>query len=56
MEVKLTKPWRYWQNGCKPIDFKAGLVTMTEDALKVAMQCGVVEKKVEKKTEKKVVS
>lgn len=42
MEVTLVKPWRYWEGGCKAVDFKAGLVSMEPDVAKVAFQCGVV--------------
>ncbi len=43
-EVKLTKPWRFYEDGCRQIDFKAGLVQMSEEAAKFAKACGVLDK------------
>ena len=45
MEVKLSKPWRVYEDGCRPVDFKAGVVDMPEALVKIAQQCGVIEKK-----------
>ena len=44
-EVKLTKPWRYYEDGCRPIDYKAGVVELADAVIKVAKECGVVEEK-----------
>lgn len=56
-EVKLIKPWRFYENGCRQIDFEAGVVQMSDEAVKIAQACGVLEKgqfeKPAKKSEKK---
>ena len=45
MEVKLVKPWRFYEDGCRQVDYKAGVVDMPEAVIKIAEQCGVIEKK-----------
>ena len=43
-EVELVKPWRFYEDGCRPVDYKAGVVQLSDEALKVAEQCDVIEK------------
>jgi len=45
MEVKLSKPWRFYEDGCRAVDYKAGVIDMPEAVAKIAQQCGVIEKK-----------
>ena len=51
-EVKLLKPWRFYEDGCRPLDFKAGVVELSDEAIKVAKECGVVEEKEKPKKQK----
>jgi len=42
MSAKLKKAWRFWRNGCKPVDYPAGSVIEDEIEIKYARQCGVL--------------
>jgi len=42
MSAKLKKAWRFWRNGCKPVDYPAGSVIEDEIEIKFARDCGVL--------------
>ncbi len=43
MSAKLKKAWRFWRNGCIPVDYPAGSVIEDEEEIKCARLCGVLE-------------
>ena len=43
MSAKLKKAWRFWRDGCIPVDYPAGSVIEGEIELKYARDCGVLE-------------
>jgi hypothetical protein len=43
MSAKLKKAWRFWRDGCIPVDYPAGSVIEEEEVAEIARQCGVVE-------------
>ena len=43
MSARLAKAWRFWRNGCIPVDYSAGSVIEDEIEIKFARDCGVLE-------------
>ena len=43
MSAKLKKAWRFWRNGCIPVDYPAGSVLEDENEIRIAKLCGVLE-------------
>lgn len=43
MSARLAKAWRFWRNGCIPVDYPAGSVLEDPHEIEVARQCGVLE-------------
>jgi hypothetical protein len=43
MSAKLKKAWRFWRNGCIPVDYPAGSVIEDEIEIKFARDCGILE-------------
>ncbi len=43
MSARLAKAWRFWRNGCIPVDYPAGSVIEDEIEIKFARDCGVLE-------------
>ena len=43
MSARLAKAWRFWRNGCIPVDYPAGSVIEDEEEIKFARDCGVLE-------------
>ena len=42
MSARLAKTWRFWRNGCIPVDYAAGSVLEDSHEIEVARQCGVL--------------
>ena len=43
MSAKLKKAWRFWRDGCIPVDYPAGSVLEDENEIRIAKLCGVLE-------------
>lgn len=43
MSARLAKAWRFWRNGCIPVDYPAGSVLEDDDLIRIAGLCGVLE-------------
>ena len=43
MSAKLKKAWRFWRNGCIPVDYPAGSVLEDDALIKIAKLCGVTD-------------
>ena len=53
MSAKLKKAWRFWRNGCIPVDYPAGSVIEDEIEIKLARDCGVLEEEAPEEEPKK---
>lgn len=53
MSAKLKKAWRFWRNGCIPVDYPAGSVIEDEEEIKFARDCGVLEEEAPEEEPKK---
>ena len=53
MSARLKKAWRFWRNGCVPVDYPAGSVIEDEIEIKFARDCGVLEEEAPEEEPKK---
>ena len=53
MSARLKKAWRFWRNGCVPVDYPAGSVLEDPHEIEVARQCGVLEEEAPEEEPKK---
>lgn len=53
MSARLAKAWRFWRNGCIPVDYPAGSVLEGEEEIKCARLCGVLEEEAPEEEPKK---
>jgi len=53
MSARLAKAWRFWRNGCIPVDYPAGSVIEDEIEIKFARGCDVLEEEAPEEEPKK---
>ena len=45
--ARLAEDWRFWEAGCRPVDYKAGDEICDPQVLACAEACGVIEREAE---------